>query len=78
MSEYSDLLYARPSFLEGMARAFDLGATLQDYNQSSTPEQADALALHSDWAAVVAHLHAARQENTRERQTQSSDRPQGG
>lgn len=48
MNDYSDLLFARPSFLEGVARVLDLGSTLNEYNCSMTPEQADQLALRSD------------------------------
>ena len=51
MSE-SDFLFARPSFIEGMARLLDLGATLQEYNRSITPIEADARALYNDFRAV--------------------------
>ena len=68
MGDYTDLLYARPSFLEGVARVMDLAGALNTYNIAPTPEQADAWALWSDWAAVgqdfrmaAAHL-AAEQE----------------
>ena len=52
MRELSSFLFARPSFLEGVARVLDLGGTLQEYNSSITPQQADALALNADWRAV--------------------------
>lgn len=45
-------LYARPSFLEGIARLFDVGGMLNTYNQSRTPEEADYRAILSDWEAV--------------------------
>jgi hypothetical protein len=45
-------LFARPSFLEGLARSIDLGATLDEYNQSVTPEQADLIAIRNDWEMV--------------------------
>jgi hypothetical protein len=48
----SDFLFARPSFWSGAARALDLGATFNGYNQSRTPELADARALYNDWRAV--------------------------
>jgi hypothetical protein len=48
----TDFLFARPSFLEGVARVIDLGSTLQVYNTSDTPEQADRRALSEDFAAV--------------------------
>ena len=52
MNDYSDLLFARPSFLEGAARVLDLGSTLNEYNSSLTPEQADHLALRNDLQRV--------------------------
>lgn len=52
MGDYTTFLYARPSFLEGIARLLDFSGTLNEYNSSMTPEQADALALRSDWSAV--------------------------
>jgi len=48
----SGRLFARPSFLEGYGRAMDIGATLNEYNQNQTPEEADAAAIRSDWQAV--------------------------
>ncbi len=46
---YTDFLYARPSFLEGMARIADMGGTLNEYNASDDP---DTAALMMDWLAV--------------------------
>jgi hypothetical protein len=56
----SDSLFlgARPSFIEGMSRILDWGGTLNEYNKSLTPEQADFLALSADWRIIgmdVAH-----------------------
>ena len=48
----SDLLFTRPSFLEGVARILDFGNTLQEYNTSISPEMADYRALMADWQAV--------------------------
>ena len=45
-------LFVRPSFVEGIARLLDFGATLQEYNGSRTPEEADMQALANDWRAV--------------------------
>ncbi len=59
MTNYSMLLFARPSFLEGMARIVDVGGTLNEYNTSLTPEQADYIALSSDWWAVGDALRGA-------------------
>ncbi|MEE4258877.1 MAG: hypothetical protein V2I62_03895 [Bacteroidales bacterium] len=45
----SDFLFAKPSFIGGMASVLDLGATLVVYNESSTLAEADARAMASDW-----------------------------
>ena len=52
MNRLFGLLFARPSFVEGVARSIDLGGTLQEYNSSLTEEQADFLALRADWWTV--------------------------
>jgi hypothetical protein len=56
MSEDSFVLYARPSFLEGMARLIDFSGVLNTYNVSLTPEEADFRAILSDWEAVGLEL----------------------
>jgi hypothetical protein len=48
----SDFLFARPNFLGGVATSIDLGATLVQYNESSSPEEADLRALKNDWCVV--------------------------
>lgn len=48
----SDFLFAMPSRLSGVARTLDLGATFDSYNESRTPNEADARALFGDWRAV--------------------------
>lgn len=48
----TDYLYARPSFLHGMARTLDLWGALDPYNWSPTPHTADANALAVDWGVV--------------------------
>jgi hypothetical protein len=45
-------LFAAPSFIEGMGRALDIGATLEVYNENTTAEEADAKSILSDWKAV--------------------------
>ena len=45
-------LFARPSFLEGIARIFDFSGTLNEYNQTPTNQIADELALLSDEEAI--------------------------
>lgn len=59
MNDYSNLLFARPSFVEGMARVLDLAGTLNEYNSSVTPEEADRVALAADWRAVGDDLRNA-------------------
>ena len=55
----SGRLFARPSFLEGYARVIDIGATLNEYNQNKTSEEADTAAIRSDWEAVGDSLQSA-------------------
>ena len=70
MSELFGFLYARPSFIEGVARALDLGGTLQEYNNSPTGEMADRLALEADLQTVTEELKAAiAQDHAEQRST---------
>ena len=55
----SDYLVARPSFLEGIARIMDFGGTLNQYNISPTPAEADCTAIRADWEAVGRDLRKA-------------------
>ncbi len=48
----SDFLFARPSFIEGVGRIFDLAGSLNTYNSSRTPEEADSRAIYEDWKAL--------------------------
>ena len=48
----SDFLFARPSFIAGLGATIDLGGTMEIFNESPSPEEADFLALRSDWRAV--------------------------
>lgn len=58
MGDKSTFLFARPSFIEGVGRVLDLGATMQEYNTSLTTEQADAIAMSADWAAINEDMEA--------------------
>lgn len=58
-NNYTGLLYAEPSFTEGLARTLDIGAVFDDYNYAPSPLDADRLATASDWYAVGADLHQA-------------------
>lgn len=55
----TDFLFAQPSFLAGIARTPDLFALLDDYNRCRTPEEADAMALYTDWHNVGDDLRNA-------------------
>lgn len=59
MNKLTGFLYARPSLFEGVARLVDFGNTLQVYNSSYSSEQADFLALASDWYVVGDDLRDA-------------------
>lgn len=59
MGHYSNFLFADPSFLEGVGRLFDFGGTLQQYNTSRSPEEADVLAAYADWSAVGSEIRRA-------------------
>jgi hypothetical protein len=54
--DYTGLLYAQPSFSAGIARTLDVGGTFDDYNYSSSPAEADQIALTADWYAIGADL----------------------
>ena len=59
-------LFAKPSFVEGVCRILDLGATLNVYNRNATPEEADSEALESDWFSVGDELVSAMQTTDQE------------
>lgn len=52
LSNRTAVLFARPSFMEGVARIMDLTGTLSEYNVSETPQEADYNALWADWCSV--------------------------
>ncbi|TFH06572.1 MAG: hypothetical protein E4H08_10805 [Candidatus Atribacteria bacterium] len=56
MGRYTDILFARPSLIEGAARLVDFSGTLSTYNQSESPQEADYKALWADWCQVGAEL----------------------
>lgn len=55
----STLLFAKPSFVRGMGRAIDLGATRDVYNDSKSPKEADTKALRTDWVATGKDIRKA-------------------
>lgn len=48
----SDFLYARPSFLSGVARTLDISGGFDEYNDSPDEATADAVAMLADWRAA--------------------------
>lgn len=62
MSENGFVLYARSSFFEGLSRLIDFTGALNTYNESESPEVADARAILSDWEAVGRDLIAAQHQ----------------
>lgn len=52
-------LYARPSFIEGVARNLDILNTLREYNESPDESTADNEALKDDWHAVGGDFRSA-------------------
>lgn len=55
----SDFLFSSPSALEGAARVIDLFGTIQMYNSSETPDQADKLAFSMDIASLKSDFRAS-------------------
>lgn len=53
------ILFPSSSFLEGIARALDIGGTMTMYNGSSSEEEADNRAIKSDWDVVGKDLKDA-------------------
>lgn len=52
MSEFTSILFPESSYLSGCASVLDIGGTLTEYNERSTPQEADLLAVWADWMAV--------------------------
>ena len=70
MNEQFGLLYAAPSFLEGVARSLDIGDTLTEYNTSESGAAADLQALRSDWLAIGNDLRQAASQFERDHSKQ--------
>lgn len=56
---YSELLYARPSFLVGFVTMFDSAGALDGFNESRSPAEADANAFQSDLDALAEDARVA-------------------
>jgi hypothetical protein len=73
MNDYTNILFANPSFIEGMGRILDFGDTMTEINRSATPEQADQYATIADWRAIGADLRAVMDQFERENNIASRD-----
>lgn len=65
-------LYAKPSFIEGIARLVDIGGTLNEYNCSCNEQEADYFAILSDWEAVGQDIIYAMKQFAKEHQEGTS------
>lgn len=59
MNGLTSYLYATPSFVEGFSRLIDFGGTLEEYNSAFSSEQADQIAIASDWLVVGDDIRSA-------------------
>jgi hypothetical protein len=63
----TDFLFARPSVLEGIGRNMDFFGSLNAYNYAGNGEEADTIALASDWLAVYRDFHQAYHDTIQKR-----------
>ncbi len=56
-------LFARPSFLSGIAHIFDFSGSLLHYNRDRSGSEADYQALSSDWKMVGMDMQTAIEEH---------------
>jgi len=68
-AEKSTFLFAMPNFLRGMARAVDIGATMNLYNESPNAKIADARALAADWKQIGDNMREVIDEHETTEQT---------
>lgn len=55
----TDFLFPNPSFLKGMGTVMNLRGNYYSWNQSNTPEEADARGLKCDWAIIGEDIRSA-------------------
>ena len=55
----TDYLYARPSFLAGVASLLDIFGVFTSYNISPSPDVADSRAIYSDWKVIGSDIKQA-------------------
>ena len=54
----TDFLTATSTFIIGMGSVLNIGGDHFQYNRSATPEEADKIALESDWKMVGQDIRA--------------------
>ncbi len=54
----TDFLTAASTFVIGMGSVLNIGGNHFAYNKATTPEEADRIALESDWAMVGQDIRA--------------------
>ena len=54
----TDFLMATSTFLVGMGSVLNIGGEHFPYSKSGTPEEADSIALESDWAIIGQDIRA--------------------
>ena len=64
----SAFLFARPNFLSGVSRLFDLAGTLNIYNVSPNGDIADIRAFQEDWRAIGDDMRRALEAYQRDRE----------
>lgn len=74
MGDLSSLLFARPSFIGGMASILDIGDTLWEFNRSEGRDVADSRALRADMMQVGLDFTVAIEERLAARESQCVDR----
>jgi uncharacterized protein (DUF736 family) len=62
----TDFLFARPSFLTGLARTLDLHGLFDQYNRSDSEQEADFRALLCDWLVTQQDISLAWAQIVRE------------
>ena len=55
----TDFLFSQPSVLSGVASIIDLYGVSNDFNTSRTEEEADMMALRSDWITIGKDIRSA-------------------
>ena len=55
-SSYTDILFANPSIISGIARNVDIMGIYDNYNSTFTETMADNLAIASDWKTIMMDL----------------------